>query len=214
MGYIWVFLTGFALSGIWKGLHALLYSFLYRKKVKGADVISLFIVSVIPAAVIYYVIEDHPFHFENMADLGLWGIAVLTCALTAVFVLLLSKREKYADRKLLLKGCFDGILMEIPQRAMMQTFVAFLLPLFGKDVRWCVLINALIWCACIIFQSVVGKRKDYGELSVELISSFVFSMGIGYVFMKSGCIIFSMLAHAGERYLTYSPGIRFSRAEK
>lgn len=36
----------------------------------------------------------------------------------------------------------------------------------------------------------------------ESISSFVFSIGIGYVFMESGCFVIPMVAHAAERFVS------------
>ena len=54
----------------------------------------------------------------------------------------------------------------------------------------CILINALIWCGDIIFQAVViQKQVSVKKLLIEVISSFVFSIGIGYVFYAARCII-------------------------
>lgn len=35
----------------------------------------------------------------------------------------------------------------------------------------------------------------------DLIASFVFSVGCGYVFYLSGCIVFSVTAHVAERLI-------------
>lgn len=39
------------------------------------------------------------------------------------------------------------------------------------------------------------------ELAWELLSSLVFSLGCGYVFYRSGRLLFSAAAHAAERFL-------------
>lgn len=43
----------------------------------------------------------------------------------------------------------------------------------------------------------VGRR----ELAWELLSSLAFSLGCGYVFYRSGRLLFSAAAHAAERFL-------------
>ena len=37
---------------------------------------------------------------------------------------------------------------------------------------------------------------------IEAISSFVFSIGIGYIFLNSECLIIPMISHGLERYIT------------
>lgn len=50
--------------------------------------------------------------------------------------------------------------------------------------------------ACII------KTACKKEILIELITSFIFSMGIGYVFYSSECFLFGMLAHIAERMIS------------
>ena len=37
---------------------------------------------------------------------------------------------------------------------------------------------------------------------IEVISSFVFLIGIGYIFLISECLIIPMISHGLERYIT------------
>lgn len=93
--------------------------------------------------------------------------------------------------------------MEILQRVMMQTFVCGLLLKWGLKPVWGILITALIWCAdqfvTVIFFS---REKEWKKTLIENLSSFVFSIGIGYVFFGSACFVLPMLAHAAERFVT------------
>ena len=92
--------------------------------------------------------------------------------------------------------------MEIPQRAMMQAFVFWLLTKWSLAPAACVLINALIWCADILFQAfVIQKKPAIKPLVLEMFASFVFSLGIGYVFYAADCILLPVAAHAAERFL-------------
>lgn len=92
--------------------------------------------------------------------------------------------------------------MEIPQRVMVQTLVYGLLMKMHMNSVWSILITALIWCASILVQAFFVRQKNIRHLIVEVVASFVFSMGIGYVFYSSGCILIPMLAHGTERYIT------------
>lgn len=50
--------------------------------------------------------------------------------------------------------------------------------------------------ACII------KTACKKGILIELIASFIFSMGIGYVFYSSECFLFGVLAHIAERMIS------------
>ena len=91
--------------------------------------------------------------------------------------------------------------MEIPQRVMMQTFVCALLISWGKNSIWCILINACIWCMDIFVQAFILRQNNFRKILIEIIASFVFSIGIGYVFWTSECLVIPMVNHALERYI-------------
>ena len=60
--------------------------------------------------------------------------------------------------------------------------------------------------AGILLQSLLLRQKPDRELVIDLAASFLFSMGTGYVFYQTGCILFSMAAHAAERFITVKLG--------
>ena len=93
-------------------------------------------------------------------------------------------KEAYKPTELI-GMCIEAACMEIPQRAMMQAIVLWLLLKWNLNLLSCILINALIWCGDIIFQAVViQKQVSVKKLLIEVISSFVFSIGIGLCFLR------------------------------
>ena len=102
----------------------------------------------------------------------------------------------------------EAASIEIAQRLMMQTFVMLLLDHWKCLTIWCVLINALIWCLDILVQPVLLRQPVKKGILIELIASFIFSMGIGSmkipfdVFYSSECFLFGVLAHIAERMIS------------
>ncbi|AGI39901.1 CAAX protease [Thermoclostridium stercorarium subsp. stercorarium DSM 8532] len=94
--------------------------------------------------------------------------------------------------------------MEIPQRLMMQSFVYGMLKILG--VSWLdlytVIVTGFIWCLCIVIQTILFKEKFDDDMIYDILASMVFSLGIGYVYQKTGLIIISMIAHFCERVLS------------
>lgn len=88
----------------------------------------------------------------------------------------------------------------------MQTLAMGLLQNFGLKEAACIPINACVFVADIFFESIFDRERSLKNTLVEAFASFVFSMGIGYVFYVSGCFAIPMLAHATERVI--SKGIR------
>lgn len=203
MNYFLIFVIGFALSGACFGISILLQGYLFRKNMHKLQGFSMVLVSLIPAVIVCVCFGVHPFHMSSLLDWRMWLVAIATVILTSLIVSL--KRGKYAKEPMLLM-CLEAACMEIPQRVMMQTFVCSLLAWRGLNTMSGVLINALIWCMAIIFQACCSKNRNYKHLAIELASSFVFSIGIGYVFYASGCIVIPMLAHAAERAVTRMSG--------
>lgn len=63
------------------------------------------------------------------------------------------------SRKEMLVNGLDGLMMEIPQRVLMQNFV-FPLLLYWKIANsnvWCILVNANIWCMGILVQALIMR---------------------------------------------------------
>ena len=93
----------------------------------------------------------------------------------------------------------DGIFMEVPQRMMMQSFIYMLMEKSDINAYIAVPVTALIWCISICIQCLIFKTKFDKSVLYELLSSFVFSMGVGTVLIKTEFIGFTMVAHFMER---------------
>lgn len=199
--YFTVFLIGFLLSGIWIAINMAVSRWL--KNVEKALMLRPLLSAIIPTIIICLLVGDHPFHFERLTDYKIWLIATLTLAVTCAIVMIGSRTKVNYTPTELAEMCIEAACMEIPQRAMMQTFVLWLLTKWDLAPLCCIPINALIWCGGILFQAiVVQKQVSIKKLTIELVSSFVFSVGIGYAFYATNCIILPMAMHATERFAT------------
>ena len=202
MKAIVVFLLGFTLSGVWIALNTFLYGAL-NKKIKNFWVTSPAISGAIPALIIYLIVKDHPFHFDKLGDLSVWGIAVAAVIVSSIIVIITRDKTKKISGEELKLQCLAGALMEVPQRAMMMPFVIMLLEKRGLNTVWSVVITALIWLAGMLFQSVLMTKNFSGKTVVsEMIPALIFSLGIGYAFYATGCILVPMVFHALERILS------------
>ena len=203
MLYFVVFIIGFLISGIWLAFGLLLDRILKTYK---TQMFKPLLSALIPTIVIWLLIGDHPFHLERLNDWRVWVIAAVTTVAT-VAIELMTPQDDCSNTKRNWKADFlvngiDGACMEIPQRAMMQAFILWLLTKWHLNPVFCILITALIWCAGILFQAfVIVKKPAIKPLIIELAASFVFSVGIGYVFYTTSCILLPMAAHASERIL-------------
>lgn len=202
MKAIVVFLLGFTLSGVWIALNTFLYGAL-NKKIKNFWVTSPAISGAIPALIIYLIVKDHPFHFDKLGDLSVWGIAVAAVIVSSIIVIITRDKTKKISGEELKLQCLAGALMEVPQRAMMMPFVIMLLEKRGLNTIWSVVITALVWLAGMIFQSVLMNKNFSGKTVVsEMIPALIFSLGIGYAFYTTGCILIPMVFHGLERILS------------
>ena len=197
MWYILTFIIGFFLSGVCFGTNLILQNFFIKRKLYKLQGFGFVFASIIPTVIICICFSFNPFHFSNMLDLKLWLIAFMT----VVVVSLISSRanNSYEVENTLLESIEAG-LMEIPQRAMMQTFICGLLTAYNLQSSYGIILTALIWCASIIVQACVTRNSNCLHLVIDLLASFVFSIGIGYVFYCSECILIPMLAHGMERF--------------
>ncbi|SCX21040.1 hypothetical protein SAMN02910339_02929 [Lachnospiraceae bacterium YSD2013] len=202
MKAIVVFLLGFTLSGVWIALNTFLYGAL-NKKIKNFWVTSPAISGAIPALIIYLIVKDHPFHFDKLGALSVWGIAVAAVIVSSIIVIITRDKTKKISGEELKLQCLAGALMEVPQRAMMMPFVIMLLEKRGLNTIWSVVITALVWLAGMIFQSVLMNKNFSGKTVVsEMIPALIFSLGIGYAFYATGCILVPIVFHALERILS------------
>lgn len=199
MWYCLSFLIGFLLSGACYGGNLFLQSFCIKKKINSLQRMSMVIISIIPTIIIDICFCSHPFHFVSIFNWKLWLLAIVTVIVTSLIIML--KHEPHEDEPLA-PLCIEAACMEIPQRMMMQTFVCGILSMQKQNALWSIFITALIWCASILVQAFASKQTNFKHLFLEVFASFVFSIGIGYVFYSSECFVIPMLAHATERFIT------------
>ena len=111
------------------------------------------------------------------------------------------RKGRTVGRRELARLCAEAAMVEVAQRGMLQVFPMALLEAWGCRTVWCVVLNGLVWCGGILVQARLARQSMGRELAWELLSSLAFSLGCGYVFYRSGRLLFSAAAHAAERFL-------------
>ena len=71
-----------------------------------------------------------------------------------------------------------------------------------RNVLLAPVVTGIIWCISICIQYILMKQSFGKGMFYELLSSFVFSLGIGYVLIQTEFIGFTMVAHFVERLLS------------
>lgn len=194
-----VFILGILLSALW----FVLLMLIMKRWGKFAPIrrLGTVIAAAIPTIIILLASNRYYFKLSGLTDYISWIILAVTVALTS-FIVSFNKADTLPKGKSLLLYGLDGALMEVPQRWMMQAFVILLLRLFGLDELYSIPITALVWCASICMQLALQKGKFTKKVVIDLVSSFVFSFGIGLVFIRANFIVMTMLAHFSERLLS------------
>lgn len=207
MHYIFAIILGFLLVGAFFGLMILVQ----RKLVREEGMLSYLcplIASFVPTVMILWWKNDFSLHLENMRYGRYWMIIFVGTSVVCAFILAFRKKENEgcSGRTLILK-CVEAGTMEIPQRLMAQSFIFMLLSVWGRNTIYCIPINALVWCLGICVQGVL-IRQERRELIVDLIASALFSMAAGYVFYQTGCIVYCVIAHMLERFVTTPKAVK------
>lgn len=206
--YLLVFALCFAVSGALFGLTVLLQTKVVKKEVLWPFCMPF--AALIPAVAVILLFKRTPFNFASLGAWKLWMVA-LGSAVAAAFIVQL-KKERAENRAFAGLQCLEGASMEIVQRVFMQTLALGLIRGLGLKEPACILINACVFAADIFVQALACRERNYRNTLVEAAASFVFSMGIGYVFYASGCFVIPMLAHAAERLI--SAGLRNWKTKK
>lgn len=201
MRYVFALALGFLLVGIFYGTSLLAHRYLLR----GESALSYFaplLAAFVPTVLILWRKGDWSPHLENLLVPSYWALTLGGTAVVCALVLSLRKREATicSGRELWLR-CVEAGTMEVPQRLMAQSFLCLLLAVWGLDVRYAVLLNALVWCLGICVQG-IGVKMTRAELAVDLVSSFLFSLAVGWVYYRSGYLVYCIAAHMLERYVT------------
>lgn len=192
---------GFLLSGMWFGIQLLLKCAFSKTKHKNLTFFAPLFAASVPTALIVYLTSSYFLNLSALSDLKMWFISAVTLAFACLIKSLGEKRHRTIERQVIALMCMEAAFVEIAQRLMMQSFIMYLLDFWRCDTILCIPLNALVWCAGIAVQTIVTKQKVGRDFAIDITASFVFSIGCGYVFYKSGCIIFSIIAHTAERFI-------------
>lgn len=203
IGIIVSFALGIVLSGIWFGLVIALERISDKCKLYSISRFKSVIAAVIPTYIILKLNNHYFFNVKSVSDWKAW-IEILGVAIITAFIVSKNEVETLPSGKELLWYGIDGIFMEIPQRLMMQSFVWYILKQFKIDnaIVFSIFINAMIWCSSIIIQNMIFKIKFEKSTVREIFSSFFFSVGAGYILIKTEFIVFTMIAHLVERIVS------------
>lgn len=194
---------GFLLSGIWFGLCFAISILTQRAKTSWLSYLNTALASIIPILLISTTIGIYPFQPGRIHDIKPYIAAIFTVLIT-IFIVTLKKPTKNRKGKDLLLWGIDGMLMEIPQRLMMQSFVYGILKLLGvlSLTIYTIIATSIIWCMALGMQTILSKKTFGKDVFIDILASFVFSLGIGYVYQQTGLIVISMIAHFFERILS------------
>jgi hypothetical protein len=194
---------GFLLSGAWFGLYFIIGVMIQKFKIPWLSYLNKLLASLIPVFFIASTMGVYPIQIRGLQNIRVYVIAIVTIVITTAIIT--SKKEiKHKKSKNILIWGLDGLLMEIPQRLMMQSFVYGILKLLGVSSLdlYTIIATGLIWCMGIVMQTFLLKKQFDENVIFDILSSLVFSLGIGYVYQQTGLIIISMIAHFCERILS------------
>lgn len=206
MNFIRIFLSlilGFILSGIWFGLNFIMKILIQKFDIPWLSYMSTLFASIIPIFFIASTVGLYPIQIGGIKDIRVYIVAVITIIITTV-IITRKKSVEYKKGKDILIWGFDGIMMEIPQRLMMQSFVYGILKLLGVSSLslYTIIATALIWCMGIVIQIFLLKKQFDEDVIFDILASLFFSLGIGYVYQQTGLIVIPMSAHFCERILS------------
>ncbi|HEX3021152.1 MAG TPA: hypothetical protein VHP81_02005, partial [Lachnospiraceae bacterium] len=66
------------------------------------------------------------------------------------------------------------------------------------------LLNAFVWCTGIMVQALLEREAFNKDLFLEVFASFLFSIGIGYVYMRSVGTTATIGIRNGNTYFNFS----------
>jgi len=196
---------GFLLSGIWFGLNIFAGIITKRLKMQWLSYFNALFASIIPVFIIASTLGIYPVQNNGLHNVTVFIVSIATVVITSAIVTRKKSIIRRKGKELLFWG-LDGLLMEIPQRLMMQSFIYGILSLsdVSSSNLYAVMVTALVWCLGILMQAFLLKTRFDKELAIDIAASFVFSLGMGYVYQETGLIVISMIAHFCERVLSCS----------
>jgi heme/copper-type cytochrome/quinol oxidase subunit 4 len=199
------YLLGFTLSVLLFALSFVASNKIKKEKLKYVFPFLMPIVAIVPTLIVLTKIDmkDRVFNISAITDGVCWSVLLITVLVVAFLISMKSKRTKMTSKEILANG-LSGMTMEIPQRLLMQTLLYMLLKLWEVSNAGFLsyLLNAFVWCTGIIVQALLDREAFNKDLFLDVFASFLFSIGIGYVFMRSGLIILPLIAHFMERIVS------------
>lgn len=203
LSLIIVLSAGYLLSGIFYGL-ILLTGFL--NSLHGWSWISRYstlLISCFLTFCISQIIENQLYQFKNLHHPSIYIIALITIVVTVCIILQKNDDTERTPCEIVSYG-LDGFAMEIALRWMMQPLIAWML--IQSHVSsidfFTILLTAVIWCLGILTQAFLQRAPVDRKLILDVISSLIFSIGIGTVFQMSHFILLTMSAHVMERVIS------------
>ena len=136
-------LLGTMLSGIWFGIRILFELLAKATKINAISRFSTVLAALVPTIIIAKYSSLGLWNVKSILDWKSWCVVVVTVLLTAVIVAV-KKSPKVPEGKALAWYAMDGVMMEVPQRMMMQSFVYVLLEMWELDVIYSVFITAIV----------------------------------------------------------------------
>lgn len=148
------------------------------------------------------------FNFYGVLSLKNILIFTITVVITS-FIVSFEKSDKHDG---LVEWFIQGVAMEIPQRLFMQTF--FMIVLANMQIKnsnlVAIIMNTIIWIQFIIVQDFMNGKKINKTGLLKILSSVCFSLGVGALYVSTGSIMVTMIAHGAERILSQKLGYRKS----
>lgn len=188
---------GVILSGIWFGTNVLLQI----SKVKVLIKMRVVLASILPILLVMRYSDLGMWKVTSVIQWECWLLIIVTVGVTSLIVSK-NKVERLLTGKELWEYAFNGVLMEIPQRMMMQSFIYGLMKYWELNVCLSVPITAIVWCISICIQCHLLKQDLDKSVWYDCLASFLFSMGVGVVLIHSQFIGFTMIAHFAERVVS------------
>ena len=123
-------ILGFLLSGVWFGLCFIIGALIQKSKIPWLSYLNKLLASLIPIFFIASTVGIYPIQIGGIRNIRVYIIAIITIVITTAIITRKKSIENKKGKDMLIWG-LDGLLMEIPQRLMMQSFVYGILKLLG-----------------------------------------------------------------------------------
>src|SRR5690625_646655 len=123
-------ILGFLLSGVWLGLCFIIGVLIQKLKIPWLSYFDKLLASLIPIIFIASTVGIYPIQISRIQNISVYIIAIVTIVITTA-IITRKKSIKHKKGKDMLLWGVDGLLMEILQRLMMQSFVYGMLKLLG-----------------------------------------------------------------------------------